>query len=211
MSSSKEYFVTKLLEWYQQNGREFPWREKSRSPYEILVGEVMLQKTRAENVVECYNEFVENYPSPEELVEAGESEIKSIVKPLGLYRRRAKTLKEIGVFFTSNDPSRGKNEIENIHGVGKYIKNAFLSIAHGEPRPIVDVNVKRVISRFFSLEVKDDPRRDPELWEFARELVPEKKCRSFNLAIVDFGALVCKKSNPSCKTCPLGEKCAFDK
>jgi len=207
---TEKEMVKKILNWYEKNGRDFPWRETARTPYEILIGEVMLQKTRAESIVDCYIEFLEMYPSPKELAKTEKTEIKSIIEPLGLQKRRAKTLKEIAKFFIENDLPKDKEKIENISGIGKYMKNAFLSIAYNDSKPVVDVNVKRIFHRYFSLDVKNDLRRNPELWEFAEKLMGNHNPRKFNFALIDFGALVCKKSNPVCGMCPVKDDCDYD-
>lgn len=208
MHEKEPFFRKKLLDWFEKNGRDFPWR-KADDPYKILVGEIMLQKTRAENIIDVYKNFLNKYSDPETLANSDIREIENTVEPLGLYRRRSKTLKQIGNYFNEKGTPKAEEELEGIHGIGRYIANAFLSVAFGKPRPIVDTNVKRIYSRFFSLEVGSDPRRNPKIWEFVEKTLPEGNARDFNLALVDFGAKICKKGSPLCDKCPLRKKCSY--
>lgn len=207
VNADMEFFRKNLLSWFEKNKRDFPWRHRDTSHYQLLIGEIMLQKTRAENVVNIYQNFLKKYPNPYSIRNARPSEIQNFIKPLGLCKRRTKTLINLGKYACKKGVPNTEEDLKEIYGIGQYIINAYLSIARGKKRPIVDTNVKRIYSRFFSFNFGRDPRRDPRIWQFAWDLLPRVNVRSFNLALLDFGALVCKENNPRCSTCPLEIRC----
>ena len=94
-------------------------------------------------------------------------------------------------------------------GVGEYIANAVLCFSFKKPVPIVDANVGRIMNRIFSFPVKSAPSRDKNLLEKMKEILPEKNARAFNLALLDFAALVCLPRKPRCEECPLSQSCDF--
>lgn len=203
-------FRKRLFEWYANNRRTFPWRDRKASPYEILIAEIMLQKTRAENIVKTYQHFIEKYPNPKTLSQTNVSELMELIKPLGLYRLRSKRLHEMGKAFVrmGKIPSDSKG-LESLLGIGPYILNAFLLAAFNKRLPVVDTNIRRVYERVFSVKSKRDPRRDKFIWEFAEKILPEKDYREFTWALLDFSALVCTKKSPKCPVCPVSKICDF--
>ena len=104
-----------------------------------------------------------------------------------------------------------RNEIEKIPAIGQYIANAVLMFCHNQPQPLLDVNMARVLERFFGPRQMADIRYDPYLQKLARDVLPRKNFKEFNWAILDFAALVCKKRNPLCNQCCLNKQCSFYK
>ncbi|NHI93567.1 MAG: hypothetical protein EAX96_13855 [Candidatus Lokiarchaeota archaeon] len=207
LTSKKDIFIDMILKWYQKNMRDFPWR-KTRHPYEILVAEVMLQKTQAASVLKTYQSFLKNYPNLKSLYNASQEELENHLLDLGLFRRRARDLKRISeILHEINQIPKSKKELIALPGIGDYMANAIKCFAFGEKIPIVDANVGRIISRFFNFEVKSAPSRDKRLFDFISEIIPEN-ARDFNYALLDFGALICKAQNPLCNACPLCFKCS---
>lgn len=185
----KNTFVEKVTAFYEEEGRTFPWR-RTDDPYRILVSEILLQQTNAEQVEEVYSEFFEKYPRPEALASAGREDIIDVIGVLGLHYR-ADRLKQIAEDLVEQHGGQIPAELEELlelHGVGNYVANAVLCFGFDQPRPLVDVNVARVLSEVFDLELKDRPRQDKELWAFAEELVPEKKFKEYNWGLLDIGA-----------------------
>jgi A/G-specific adenine glycosylase len=200
-----------LLEWYENSGRRnLPWRREDVSPFHKLIAEVLLQKTRAENIIEIYEKIVEKYPGPTELAQEAVSKLEELLRPLGLYRVRAKNLVELAkVFSNKAEIPCNRDELENMPGVGPYIANTFLVSVCNKRVPVVDTNIKRFINRVFSIDVKRDPRRDPRVWDFVEDILPETNYREFIWALLDFAALVCKSSKPKCSVCPLSSVCDY--
>jgi len=209
-------FKGKLLRWYRTERkkkylwRDFPWRREQTGDYEKLIAEILLQKTRAENIVETYNKFLMKYPTLSDLGRAHYEDLVDLLTPLGLQRNRARNLIKLAkaLLELGYIPSDHKN-LRKLPGIGPYIANAFLVSAHNKRLPVVDTNVRRICERVFSIVSKKDPRRDKKIWEFVELLLPAKNCREFTWAILDFSAIVCRRKNPRCDKCPIAKICDY--
>ena len=142
-----------LIQWYQQNKRDFPWR-KDQNPYHIWISEIMLQQTTTETVIPYYERFLENFPTIEALASASLEEVYKMWEGLGYYRR-AKHLHESAQIIV--EKYQGKfpyeyNDILSLKGIGEYTAGAISSIAYGKQVPAVDGNVLRIISRYYLLK-----------------------------------------------------------
>lgn len=197
-----------LLEWSRSNLRSFPWRE-SDSIFEVLVAEVLLQRTFAGKVQPVYKELLAQYPSPDELSKADVSELEQTLKPLGLQNIRASALAEIARRFNEDGDPESEDELLSLPHVGRYGANATLCFAEDRPRAIVDSNVVRVYQRVFGFDWSGD--RDKAAWEFANLALPNEDHRTFNLALLDLGAEICTPDSPSCEKCPLSNLCTYFK
>lgn len=209
--SKKELFVDILLEWYKRNSRDFPWRRIS-DPYKILISEIMLQKTRAENVVAVFNRFVTKYLNAEKLSTASFSELKNEMEILGLHTQRATKLQKMARILVEKYEGmvpNNKKELLELPAIGIYIANAKLCFAFGYGVPLLDTNIGRIIERVFTVKVAGEERKKHEVWEMIAEFVPEGKAREYNYSLIDFGALVCTARNPKHNLCPLTEICDY--
>lgn len=198
-------FRRRLLVWYENNGRNFPWRKKSLSKYKIIISEILLQRTRAETVDSFFNAFIEKYPSWKKLAKAKKSEISEILHPIGLWKRRSSTLKQLAIFMSNRNGRfpRSREEIEAMPGVGQYIANAILLQCHGEAQPLLDVNMARVLERVFGTRKLSDIRYDPYLQGLSLEVVQCKEPKKINWAILDLASSTCLLRNPHCNACPI--------
>lgn len=151
LQSEIEEFRSNLLEWYRANGRNFLWRKKSNPIYQKVIAEVLLQRSRAETIAAFYPVFVTRFPSWASLASSTEEEIGEFLKPVGLWRRRASSILKLAAEMRRRNGKfpRTREEIESLPGVGQYIANAVLMFAHGEPQPLLDVNMARVLERYF--------------------------------------------------------------
>ena len=193
-----------LVDWFYKHGRNFPWRDESGlNPYKILITEVLLQKTKAETVAKIWHEFFKAFPTIEELANSSEDRVLNIIRPLGL-AYRAKRLIEIarqivrdfnGVISSSLD------ELLRLRGVGPYVASAVLCFAYGEPQPIVDSNVMRMMNRFRGFTDEKTIR------EYLSKMIPKDHPREFNWALLDIAATICKPDEPNCVVCPLNQYC----
>jgi A/G-specific adenine glycosylase len=203
-------FSQKLLKWFEVNKRSFSWRE-TRDPFKILVAEILLRKTDAPKVESIYENFVEKFRDPETIANTSLPQLEACLKPLGLYRRRAKELKSLAESLVQKYGGRVpclKEELLNLPGVGDYTANAVLCFACGANVPLLDTNLIRVLRRVFGhASLRARARTDKQLWAIAGSIVPQGKAREFNLAVLDFAALVCRAKNPRCPTCPLNDMC----
>ncbi|HIH73523.1 MAG: A/G-specific adenine glycosylase [Thermococcaceae archaeon] len=205
-----DFFVNSLLSWYYQNGRSFPWRE-TKDPYQILVAELMLQRTKASQVVPVYLEFIKEFPDVFSLSRASPERIRDYFSRLGLEWRAEKvlTLAKILVEKYGGRIPCDKEKLLSLPGVGEYISAAVLSFACNVPVAVVDSNVVRILSRYFGITPRGEGRRDKKILELASKILPEQFHREYNFAIIDLAALVCTPRKPKCEMCPLREKCSW--
>ncbi len=195
------------------NRRDFPWRSKSNSNYRNVIAEILLQRTHAETVAKFYPKFIERFPTWYSLSTSSTEEIGPFLKPIGLWRRRADSIKRLAdeMYARGGRFPRERNDVEKLPGIGQYIANAVLLFCFGVPRPLLDENMARVIERFFGPRKLSDIRYDPYLQDTALRIVTVDDPISINWAILDFASLVCMSTNPKCAVCPLTEKCKFYK
>lgn len=205
------WFRERLLAWFTVHGRQFPWREPGRTPYEILIAEILLQRTTAARVAEAYPAFLEQYPTWKTLSEGAPEELHVFLRPLGLWKQKAEVLLSLARAMEERGGSlpATRAELEQLPGVGQYIASAVLLVVHGIAEPLVDVNMARVLERFFGSRKLVDIRYDPYLQTLARRVVEGEHSLQINWAILDLGALVCRVGQPHWQACPLQENCFF--
>jgi A/G-specific adenine glycosylase len=206
---SRTYYSKHLLEWYNLNKRDLPWR-RSRNPYHIWVSEIMLQQTRVETVIPYFHRFIERFPTVEALSDASEEAVLKAWEGLGYYSRARNlqaAVREVRTHYGSVVPHE-KEQISALKGVGPYTAGAILSIAYNKPEPAVDGNVMRVLARFFLIQ--DDiskTRTRQRIEKLAQELIPSGAAGDFNQALMELGAVVCTPKSPNCLTCPVMRHC----
>jgi len=200
----------RLLVWWRRNKRNFPWREE-RDPYRIMVAEILLQRTRAEQVKKIYRSFLARFPTPESLAGAREEEIEDFFSRLGLMWR-AKKMKALGEAIVSRFGGlvpESREELLTLPGVGEYVASAVQVFAFGRDMAVVDANVCRVLGRIFGVRPKGEARRDRRFAEIARSLLPPGGAREFNWAVIDFASSVCVPGKPKCHECPISFFCKY--
>lgn len=199
-----------LLAWYRANARDLPWRENT-DPYRVWVSEIMLQQTRVEAVKPYFARFMGALPTIRDLAEAPEDHLLKLWEGLGYYSR-VRNLQKAAVILTEQYGGQMPADyavIRSLPGIGSYTAGAIASIAFGLPRPAVDGNVLRVLSRY--LESHEDVMRQSVRRGFEDALqtvIPREDPGSFTQALIELGALVCgPKGAPACEVCPLRETC----
>jgi len=203
-------FRRNLISWWRTNGREFPWRETQR-PYNLLVAEVFLHRTRARQVAPLYLRFVREYRSWQDVATASLHELRSLLKPLGLnwrVRLLHRMAKEIVRRFRGQTP-RQRDALESLPGVGHYKATAVRCFAYGQPEVLLDTNTVRVLSRLRGIRQSDASRRSRLYRTELSQLLDRRRAREFNLALLDLAALVCKPSDPDCLACPVSDHCYY--
>jgi A/G-specific adenine glycosylase len=202
-----------LLKWYfAEDKRSFPWRD-SRNPYHILLAEVMLQRTKADQVVPIFQSFIQEFPSAETLSKASVSEIEGYFSKLGLLWRakNVKRLAEKLVADFGGEVPKDRNQLMSLPAIGEYIADAILCFAYGKKVATVDSNVCRIIGRVFGLKPKGEARRDPVYRKIAEQTLPRSNCRKFNWGLIDLAFLICLPKKPQCQRCPFNRLCEFAK
>lgn len=204
-------FQRRLLAWFRKNGRDLPWR-RTRDPYKILVSEVMLQQTQVERVRDYYRRFLREYPTVRDLAEAHPARVRESWEGLGYYAR-ARNLHAAARTVAEQRGGRFPRRLEEmmaLPGVGRYTAGAVVSFAHGEAAPVLDTNVRRVLSRVFVRRRPASPTKlDRRLWALAEAAIPRGRAWEFNQSLMDFGATVCTARKPKCGGCPMQSLCAF--
>ena len=200
----------KITEFGKENYQVFPWR----SPQHLwhgLLAEVLLQRTRAKNVVPVYTEFIDRYHSPDQLAVSDPKEIESLLYPLGL-KWRAKWIKRLGQSLAEIELPFSLEELLELPGVGPYAANAFLAF-HSDVRAfLIDSNTTRFLSRISGRNYHGETRREGWVTELLSQITPVRNSRTFNIALLDFTMLICKPRNPQCEGCPLKRTyCTFGK
>jgi A/G-specific adenine glycosylase len=199
-----------LVEWYEADHRDFPWR-RTDDPYEVLVSEVMSQQTQLSRVVAAWESFLDRWPTTADLAAADRADVIGFWSDHSLgYNNRAKYLHEAAEQVESDyggEFPRDPDELSELMGVGPYTANAVASFAFDNGNAVVDTNVKRVLYRAF--DVPDD---DDTFEQVAAELMPDGESRVWNNAIMELGGVACEKT-PACDGagCPWREWChAYD-
>lgn len=207
--TDREQFRRRLLDWYDRNRRDLPWRGVD-SPYAVWVSEVMLQQTRVATVVDYFRRWMQRFPTVDTLADAEREQVMELWSGLGYYRR-ARFLHESARLvvdeFGGELPSTAEG-LEQLKGVGPYTAGAIASIAFGQAAPVVDGNVERVLSRIFGIE--GDPKATPnqnQYWRLADELIDCDRPGDFNQAMMELGATLCAPADAACMLCPVRAFC----
>jgi A/G-specific adenine glycosylase len=199
----------RLLSWFARDGRSFPWREQGRTPYEVVVAEILLQRTTAAGVERAYSGFVERYPSWDTLAHAPLDGLEEVLRPLGLWRQKALAFQRLAQAIEADGGlvPRTRKELERLPGIGPYTASAVLAIVYGQAEPLLDVNMARLLERFLGSSERTGARPGRTLQALALRLVRSARSREVNWAALDFGALVCRAKRPRCPECPLRTRC----
>src|SRR5436190_11252587 len=195
---------SELIGWFLENQRALPWRA-SYDPYHVWISEIMLQQTQVETVIPYFERWIAKFPNIRKLARADEQAVLTLWAGLGYYSR-ARNL--MAAAKSVVDDHGGKipsdyDALRSLPGIGQYTAGAILSIAFNRPFPVVDGNVRRVLSRIYGWE-DDSPKR---LWEGAEHLVKQAEPRFINQAIMELGATVCSFKAPRCLVCPVQQSC----
>lgn len=204
-------FQSVLLRLFPLGGRAFPWREPGLSDYELVIAEVLLQRTKAGTVAKYYVPFITRFPGWHFLAGVERTTLEDYLRPLGLATQRAQRLQSLASEMVARNGKlpTDRADLETIPLFGQYIANAIEQVIFNRPRPLLDVNMARLLERYFGPRKLADIRYDPYLQELAQRVVSHPGAKQLNWAILDFAALVCTAANPRCPGCPLNHDCAY--
>ncbi len=214
MDSVDPGFARKLTDWHRLHGRhDLPW-QRTRDPYRIWVSEIMLQQTQVGAVVGYFQRFLDRFPDLKSLALASEDDVLRLWSGLGYYARARnlhKAARTIVVDHNGRFP-RSAEAIAGLPGIGRSTAAAIAAFAFGESAAILDGNVKRVLARRFGVGgFPGVAAVEKKLWEIATCLLPptdgEVRIESYTQALMDLGATVCTRGQPSCGKCPLSAEC----
>ncbi len=207
LNNKQKLISQKIAHWYLNHGRhDLPWRKKV-TPYKIWISEIMLQQTQVKTAIPYFKKFVKKYPTQKKLSEASEDQILALWSGLGFYKRARNifTAKEIIKEKHNNRFPKKFYQLLELPGIGKSTAGAIMSLAYQKPHPILDGNVKRVITRLVNQDI--NLLKENQLWKLSEELVNKENCFAYTQGIMDLGATVCSPTNPSCKDCPVQNQC----
>ncbi len=202
-------FARALLGWYQQQGRDLPWRN-TRDPYRIWVSEIMLQQTTVATVLGRYDVFVQQFPTLTDLAAASVEQVIDAWAGLGYYSRARNLHAAACLIQTQFDGifPADPDLLQQLPGIGRSTAGAIVAIAFDLPAPILDANVRRVLCRLFAVLLP--PRSaaaEKNLWAWAERLTPQQQVHDHTQAMMDLGAMICLPTKPQCESCPVNSLC----
>ncbi|GAO41837.1 A/G-specific adenine glycosylase [Flavihumibacter petaseus] len=203
-------FSTLLMNWNRtRNEREMPWKGE-KNPYRIWLSEVILQQTRVEQGLAYYHRFIDAFPTVQDLALAPDEKVFKCWEGLGYYsrcRNLLSTARYIAFENNGNFPSTYESLLK-LKGVGAYTAAAIASFAFDQPFAVLDGNVFRVLSRYFGINTPIDSPEGKKLFtRLAQGLLDFSSPGTFNQAIMDFGAIICKPKQPLCSECVQAPDC----
>lgn len=207
----KDTFTRLLMEWHTKyNKRQMPWKGE-KDPYKVWLSEIILQQTRVEQGWAYYEKFVKKYPTISSLAKAKDEDVFKLWEGLGYYTR-CKNLLFTARFIDKNYLGKFPSdyeEIEALKGVGPYTAAAIASFCFELPYAVIDGNVFRILARFFGIDTAIDSTTGKKQFKvIADEMLDKNNPGSYNQAIMDFGATICKPMLPLCSSCILNNLCA---
>ena len=204
-------FARRLLNWHAMSGRKsLPW-QIDPDPYRIWVSEIMLQQTRVDTVIPYYEKFMARFPTLPSLADAPLEEVMTCWAGLGYYARARNLHRAARIIRDEHHrvfPHRFE-EVLALPGIGRSTAGAILAFSGNQRHPILDGNVKRVLTRCFAIPgYPGDRAVEKRLWKKADRLTPRTHVAAYTQAIMDLGAMLCTRHRPACTACPLKPSCA---
>ncbi|NCW21952.1 MAG: A/G-specific adenine glycosylase [Gammaproteobacteria bacterium] len=200
-----------MVTWHATSGRhDLPW-QIDRTPYRVWISEIMLQQTQVLTVIPYFERFMQRFPDVFALADASVDEVLHLWTGLGYYARARNMHKAArcvrdefaGVFPQSFE------QLASLPGIGRSTAGAILALALDQRHPILDGNVKRVLTRAFGIEGNPAERAiEQRLWQLADACTPAKGTATYTQAIMDLGATLCTRRRPACVLCPLAARCS---
>jgi len=203
-------FAARLLGWHARHGRhDLPW-QKRRTPYRVWVSEIMLQQTQVATVIPYYARFMARFPTLRALADAPLDEVLHLWTGLGYYAR-ARNLHKAAQLIRDRHAGRFPKDlatVQGLPGIGRSTAGAILALATDQRHPILDGNVKRVLTRHGAVAGwPGDKKVEARLWTLAEALTPRRRVAEYTQAIMDLGATLCARSQPRCGECPVAADC----
>ena len=198
-----------VLNWYEKNGRDFPWR-RTRDPFLILLAEILLRQTQAERISKPYVALAAMSPNAQSMSKANIMDLRNWFKPLGLFRRADNLVKCANILvseYAGSVPEQYEILLE-LPGIGHYTASAILCLGYGKAYPMIDEGSGRLLRRVCGYPEKGVAHSDRELYANAVRLMPVKSAE-FNYGLLDIAHFYCRPVNPQCGGCPLNILCQY--
>ncbi|MEN2743792.1 A/G-specific adenine glycosylase [Sinomonas halotolerans] len=202
-----------VADWFEAAARELPWRAPERTPWGVLVSEVMLQQTPVVRVLPVWREWMERWPRPADLAAEAPGEAVRAWGRLG-YPRRALRLHAAASVIAAEHGGELPGTEEGLlalPGVGAYTAAAVAAFAFGHRATVVDTNIRRVHARLLGGDALPAPSLTAAEQRRAAALLPHDDDASvrWNVGVMELGALVCTARSPRCDACPVAHECAW--
>ncbi|MEB3286504.1 MAG: A/G-specific adenine glycosylase [Vampirovibrionales bacterium] len=213
-SEQKSGFAQALIAWFLENGRDLPWR-KTQDPYHIWLSEVMLQQTQVKTVIDYYHRFLSLFPTVQDLANAPADKVMKAWEGLGYYAR-CRNLHQSAKIIANDHQGVFPDTLEAVEalpGIGRSTAGAILTFSYDQAHPLLDGNVKRVLSRLYDIDANiDGLPLQKQLWLYSETLLKDaveidKGSWTFNQAIMELGATICLPKEPRCLICPVKPQC----
>lgn len=208
--NERDTFSHRLLAWHDEFGRkQLPW-QCAISPYSVWISEIMLQQTQVNTVIPYYKRFLQFFPTVNKLAHAPLDQVLHLWTGLGYYARARNLHKAANIICEQFNGELPNNlaALTSLPGIGRSTAGAILSIAYNIATPILDGNVKRVLTRYHAITgLVTSKLIDNQLWLLAEKYTPTYRAQQYTQAIMDLGATVCTRSKPHCEICPLNQDC----
>ncbi len=204
----KPSFARSLNAWYRKHARVLPWR-KTVDPYKIWISEIMLQQTTVNAVIPYYEKWIKALPTVYDVAKTPPQKILKLWQGLGYYTRVKnihRSAKMICDIHGGKIPSDAE-QLRKLPGFGPYTVGAVLSIAFDQRYSIVDTNVRRVFMRILAIEGFANVSQDLDISKHLEKVMPQRNLRTFNQALMELGALICRNREPLCLSCPVSDQC----
>ncbi len=203
----------RVLGWYADHARDLPWRRPEATPWGVYVSEVMLQQTPVARVEPVWRAWLARWPSPASLAADPPGEAVRAWGRLG-YPRRALRLHQSATVMVARHDGAVPDTAEGLRalpGVGAYTAAAVASFGFGRRTTVVDTNVRRVLARAVEGTAQSAPTLTRAETDLAGSVVPEdpRTARTWNVAVMEMGALVCTARSPRCAQCPVADLCRW--
>lgn len=200
----------RLIQYWNLYNRDFIWRHDP-SPYNIMIAEFMLQRTKAEQVEPIYKKFLRKYPDIFKLAKAKESDVSRFTKNLGLHKRGKNFIlaaKYIIEHYHGTFPEE-RQALLKIPGIGDYAAGAILTVCFNKPEYVIDANIARFLNRYYGLHIKGEIRRKKIIIDKAKRLFNYPDTATLLFALLDFTAIFCKPMKPDHENCVLKRSCKY--
>ena len=203
-----------ITDWYASHGRDLPWRRPGVGAWPIMVSEFMLQQTPVSRVLPAYEAWLNRWPTPSALAAATPGDAVRQWDRLG-YPRRALRLHESAVIITTTHAGEVPQDLaalRSLPGVGIYTAAAIATFAYAQRHPVLDTNVRRVLSRLLTGNQYPPATLSVAEQSLAESLLPpetDHRAATWSVALMELGALICTSTRPACDTCPVATSCAW--
>jgi A/G-specific adenine glycosylase len=204
-----EFLVGTMINYYLRHGRRYSWRN-NRTPYQVYLSEMLLQRTKADQVEPVFNQLLATYPDLESL-RVGFEEARVTMQPLGRFCRFKHFKSGLDYLITNcqGEIPADRGELLKIPGIGPYIAAAIRIFGFSLKDTLVDSNVVRFFCRFYGLEANPEIRRKKSFLELVSKHTPDEFYVEYAYGLLDFAAEICRPIRPNCNMCQLRNRCHF--